>query len=148
MQLSRRQMILTALAGASLPARALAQLASPDISATDAHARAIAGDIILVDIRRPDEWRLTGLGEGAVPLDMRRRDFAEVLGNLTGPDRTRPVALICAAGVRSARTARRLEKAGFTNVLNVPEGMTGSAAGPGWLRRGLPRVAWQPEQGS
>jgi hypothetical protein len=27
---------------------------------------------------------------------------------------------------------------GFTNVYNVSEGMAGSKAGPGWIRRGLP----------
>ena len=33
---------------------------------------------------------------------------------------------------------RYLEAQGFTQVFNVREGMAGSAAGPGWLRRGLP----------
>jgi len=27
---------------------------------------------------------------------------------------------------------------GFTQVYNVKEGMVGSTAGPGWLKRGLP----------
>jgi hypothetical protein len=33
-----------------------------------------------------------------------------------------------------------LENAGFTNIIDVPEGMMGSRAGPGWLKRGLPVV--------
>jgi hypothetical protein len=33
-----------------------------------------------------------------------------------------------------------LKKAGFTQILDVPEGMQGSGAGPGWLSRGLPFV--------
>jgi rhodanese-related sulfurtransferase len=108
------------------------------LSVAEAHAQADDGAVLLVDIRRPDEWRRTGVPEGAVPLDMRRDDFIAALAGLTGEDRSRPVALICARGVRSARLATRLSAAGFTQVRDVPEGMLGSAAGPGWLAAGLP----------
>jgi hypothetical protein len=33
---------------------------------------------------------------------------------------------------------KRLEAAGFDNILDVPEGMLGSGAGPGYIERGLP----------
>jgi len=42
--------------------------------------------------------------------------------------------------VRSARVSNQLIAAGFTYIIDVPEGMLGSAAGPGWLERGLPLV--------
>jgi hypothetical protein len=32
----------------------------------------------------------------------------------------------------------RLASAGFTDVLDVPEGMLGSGAGPGWIASALP----------
>jgi hypothetical protein len=32
----------------------------------------------------------------------------------------------------------KLNSLGFTNVTNVSEGMLGSRAGPGWLKRNLP----------
>lgn len=99
-----------------------------------------AGEVMLIDIRRPDEWADTGIAEGANPLDMRRDDFVEALAALTEGDRDAPVALICARGVRSDRTSARLAEAGFTNIIDVPEGMLGSVAGPGWLARGLPIV--------
>ena len=108
----------------------------------DAHAAAVAGRVILVDIRRPDEWRRTGVGEGAVPLDMRRDDFTEALLVQTGGRTDARVALICARGVRSRGLTARLTQAGFTSIIDVPEGMLGSGAGPGWLKRGLPTVAW------
>ena len=110
------------------------------LTAPQAHAAATAGDITLIDIRRPDEWAKTGSGEGAHRVDLRRDDFAEVLLGLTNGDKAAPIALICARGVRSARTANRLADAGFTNIIDVPEGMLGSAAGPGWLARDLPLV--------
>lgn len=125
-----------ALLTASLAAPAFAS--DGILTAAEAHRAALAGDILLVDIRRPDEWRRTGLPEGALPLDMRRPDFLAQLDQAIGGDRTRPVALICAAGVRTARVASALRRIGFSDVHDVSEGMTGSRAGPGWLRAGLP----------
>ena len=113
------------------------------ISVTEAHRGAVARDFVLVDIRRPDEWARTGVGEGANPIDMRRRDFTDALLAATNGDRAAPVALICARGVRSRKLSARLRQAGFTNIIDVPEGMLGSGAGPGWLRTGLPVVAYQ-----
>ena len=105
-----------------------------------AHQLAVGGKIYLIDIRRPDEWDKTGSGAGAQRLDMRRKDFVAALEKIIGADRSAPIALICARGVRSARLNNRLTEAGFTNIIDVPEGMLGSAAGPGWLARGLPVV--------
>ncbi|WP_170387388.1 rhodanese-like domain-containing protein [Ruegeria atlantica] len=112
--------------------------AGGQISVAEAHELALSGDILLVDIRTPREWRATGIGDGAQPLDMRREDFEQALTRLTNGDRGAPVALICARGVRSARLSNRLTEAGFTHIIDVPEGMLGSAAGPGWVRAGLP----------
>lgn len=100
-----------------------------------------SGRLVLIDIRRSDEWAATGVPEGAAPIDLRRPDFAEAVRAAAG-DPPRPVALICARGVRSRRTAAALSAAGVTDVRDVPEGMLGSDAGPGWLARGLPVVAW------
>ncbi len=110
----------------------------------DAHKAALSGAVLLVDIRRPDEWQRTGVGEGAVALDMRREDFIDALLAHTAGRQDVPVALICARGVRSRGLTARLTSAGFTNIIDVPEGMLGSGAGPGWLKRGLPVVAWSP----
>lgn len=110
------------------------------LSPPQAHAQAVAGQITLIDIRRPDEWARTGSGEGAVRVDMRRDDFTQALSTIVADDLNAPIALICARGVRSARLTNRLVAAGFTNIIDVPEGMLGSAAGPGWLKRGLPLV--------
>ena len=113
------------------------RFAGDALTPPEALEAARAGDLLLVDIRRPEEWAQTGVPEGALPLDMRRDDFTEALLAELG-DPTRPVALICARGVRSDRLSARLASAGFTTVIDVPEGMLGSPAGPGWLARGLP----------
>lgn len=114
------------------------RFAGLEMTPSEALAAADAGTVLLVDIRRPDEWARTGIPRGAVPLDLRRDDFVAALTALADGDPARPVALICARGVRSDRAAARLAEAGFTHVADVPEGMLGSAAGPGWLGRGLP----------
>ena len=45
----------------------------------DAPQQAEAGEIYPIDIRRPDEWERTGIAVSAIPLDMRRDDFEDVL---------------------------------------------------------------------
>ena len=124
--------------GRNLFYAALSEGADQQISVGEAHDLASAGEIVLIDIRRPDEWAATGSPASGHRLDMRRDDFTEALLELTGGAQDARVALICARGVRSSRLTNRLTEAGFTNIIDVPEGMLGSSAGPGWLKRGLP----------
>lgn len=98
------------------------------------------GEVLLVDIRRPDEWQSTGLADGAVPIDMRRPDFVGAVRSARGA-RTQRIAVICARGVRSRRVTAQLTDAGRP-IIDVSEGMLGSFSGPGWLRRGLPVQTW------
>ncbi|MEM6711338.1 MAG: rhodanese-like domain-containing protein [Pseudomonadota bacterium] len=112
--------------------------AETDLSAEAAYQMALDAEIYLVDIRRPDEWQRTGIAEPAIALDMRRNDFEAELQLLFDKQGARPVALICARGVRSARLMVRLERSGFTQILDVPEGMIGSGAGTGYLAKALP----------
>lgn len=116
-------------------------VAGPTLDAETAFRQARSGELLLVDIRQPQEWAETGSPEGAQRLDLNSPDFLDRLSELAGGDRSRPIALICASGGRSARTASALSDAGFTNVLDVSEGMLGSSAGPGWIARGLPVVS-------
>lgn len=108
------------------------------ISVQRAHVLASNGKIKLVDIRWPAEWKQTGVGKGAHGISMHEKGFVSQLDKLTGGDRSKPIALICARGNRSNRMKAKLNAAGFTNIINVPEGMLGSSAGPGWLGRKLP----------
>jgi rhodanese-related sulfurtransferase len=135
MKITRRRFVgsMVALAASSVPT-----FAKGVLTATEAFAKAATGKITLIDIRTPEEWAETGTGAGAQRLDMRRDDFVSALDKLLGGDRSKAVALICARGVRSSRLSRALRESGYTNIIDVPEGMLGSYAGPGWLERGLP----------
>lgn len=115
-----------------------------EMSPSEVLAALDAGDITLIDIRRPDEWTRTGLAPDALPIDMRRDDFIGAVSEVASGG---PIALICARGVRSRRMAAELRAAGIGPIIDVPEGMLGSSAGPGWVRRGLPVVSWNGVRG-
>lgn len=113
-----------------------------DLSAPEAFEKVKAGELLLVDIRTPGEWRQTGVATDAKTIDMTSKTFGQDLLAAMDGNKDAPVALICRTGNRTTHTQRALTKAGFTQVYNVKEGMVGSRAGPGWLQRGLPVDAW------
>ena len=112
------------------------------IAADQAMQLAAAGEIVVVDVRSPQEWRQTGVPAGARLVTIHQPDgligFIVAMGDALGEDRSRPVALICARGNRSSVASSALAQAGYTQVYNIQEGMLGSPDGPGWLARGLP----------
>lgn len=120
------------------PLAACAPEAGPSLAAPEALEMAKAGKLTIVDIRRPEEWRQTGVAESALRLDMRDPNFPDVLLGKVQGDRNAPIALICRTGNRTTQMQRALLQQGFTNIYNIKEGMAGSGAGPGWIRRGLP----------
>lgn len=130
--------VFIATEGRNLYYSALSEGVDEQIDVTTAHQLASSGEILLIDIRRPDEWAATGSPASGQRLDMRREDFTEALLALTGGAPDARVALICMRGVRSSRMTNRLIEAGFSNIIDVPEGMLGSGAGPGWIHEGLP----------
>ena len=125
--------VLTALFAAACAAEA-----GPTLSAPEAFEKARAGEITLIDIRTPQEWRQTGIAESALTIDMTRKTFVQEILDSVGGDKDAPIAIICRTGNRTTYTQKALQEMGFTHVYNVKEGMAGSGAGPGWVRRGLP----------
>ena len=108
------------------------------LTAIEAHDKAQAGDVILIDVREPDEWAESGVARGAERINMRNSELGAKLEAALGGDRDAPVALICRTGARSQAVADAMARAGFTNVYSVGDGMFGSPRGPGWLKSGLP----------
>ncbi len=133
--LNRRQ-VLAAVAALCAAGPAASQTA--EISARQAHAAAIRGELVLVDVRTPHEWRATGIGQHAVPISMHEPGFIDRLDHLISGDRSRRIALICAQGGRSGSLQRTLSRMEFSSVLNVAEGMEGGPNGAGWIAQGLP----------
>jgi len=123
---------------------AMAQPAS--VTPAEAHAKALAGEVVLVDIRTPGEWRETGLPASAHAITMNQdgRALVAALDKALGGDRSKPLALICRTGNRSSHLQGQLQRAGFLNVIDVSQGMAGSRHGPGWLKAGLPTRPGDP----
>lgn len=135
--LTRRHFI--AATAACVPAAmSVPAWATEKMSVADAHKQALSGEVLLVDIRTDGEWKQTGLGASALAISMHKPGFLEKLAEAAGQDKTKKIALICATGGRSRWLQGQLAKFGFTNIVDVSEGMLGSADGPGWLRTGLP----------
>lgn len=107
---------------------------TPDV----AREMALAGEIVLIDIRRPEEWAETGVPDVALLADMTSRDFLAKLTaiRLQSPDI--PLAFTCRTGNRSNYLTGELEKLGYSSIIDVVGGMSGSRADKGWSKRGLP----------
>lgn len=110
----------------------------PVMSAQEASRAVAAGEIVLIDIRTPDEWRESGVALGAWPIDMVSRDFSSRLQALLKAEAGKPIAIICATGGRTQFLQKVIAQNGLGEVVDVGEGMYGSRHGQGWLKEKLP----------
>ncbi|MCS7006594.1 MAG: molybdopterin-synthase adenylyltransferase MoeB [Thermoleophilia bacterium] len=113
-----------------------------EISTLEAHERLRSPEPpLFVDVREPDEWE-----EGHIPgaIHVPRGLLESRIEGLV-PDKTRPLAVYCAGGSRSAFAAKALGELGYSDVVNVAGGFTD------WKRNGfeveIPRVL-TPQQRS
>ena len=99
----------------------------------------VSKGIPIYDIRRPDEWRQTGVVEGSRKLtfvDERGRPNPEFFSRFTAEvGKGDPVILICRTGNRTDTLGRHLvEQMGYTKVYNVRDGISQ------WIRDRQPVV--------
>ena len=101
------------------------QLFPPSTTAADAHAAALAREVVILDVRERGEWK-AGHAPGSknIPLSTLSKRVTELR-----PDR-RYVA-VCRTGARSRRAVGQLRAAGL-EVENLKGGMLA------WVRAGLP----------
>ncbi|MCF6346241.1 MAG: rhodanese-like domain-containing protein [Thiomicrorhabdus sp.] len=95
--------------------------------------------VVIYDVRRPEEWRKTGVVEGSRLLtfvDKSGRLKPDFLPKFTAEvDKNQPIILICRTGNRTDTLARHLvEKLGYTQVYNVRDGITR------WIREKNPVI--------
>ncbi len=114
------------------------------MSVGEAHKAAEAGEILLLDIRSRAEWKETGVATSAHAVSMHEGTFLAKLHALTGGDKSKPVALICAVGGRSKALQHILTGMGYAHIIDVSEGMIGGIYGPGWIKSKLPVAPYQP----
>jgi rhodanese-related sulfurtransferase len=86
------------------------------------------GEVDIVDVREPREWRTGHLpGARLVPLDRLRASPRDSLPR-------DGVIFVCAAGIRSQTAAKLAEANGLTTLYNLSGGTRG------WVNAGLPLV--------
>ncbi|QFT33262.1 molybdopterin biosynthesis protein MoeB [Labrenzia sp. THAF82] len=102
------------------------------LSPGDAYEGSLRGDVTIIDVRTPNEWKATGSPKSSRRICQNDKDFeAAVLGLLeAAPDTT--LALSCLSGSRAKSAARRLRKVGLTNLKIVEGGISK------WVQGGLP----------
>ncbi len=98
-----------------LLAAAKAQIVEVD---TGDAAQRIADGALVLDVREPDEYDQGALGD-AVHIPRGHLE-AQVEGRLL--DKTAPVVVYCAGGVRSAFAARTLQELGYADVVSMAGG--------------------------
>ncbi len=98
------------------------------IEAEGAAVAPLVGTVTFLDVREPDEYE-QGAVPGAVHLPRGHLEF-QVEGKI--PNKTAPIVVYCAGGVRSAFAAKTLQDLGYTDVTSVIGGFNK------WKDDGLP----------
>lgn len=73
-------------------------------------------DIVLIDVRTPDEIKETGSIEGATNIDFKASDFKE---NVSALDKSKEYIIFCRSGNRSGQASQIMADLGFTNINNL-----------------------------
>ncbi len=126
--MNRRGFLMAAgLAGAALALGGCSEPGYTNVGNDELKALLDQG-VPLYDVRRPDEWRQTGVVAGSKTLT-----FVDAAGRLN-PDfmprfsaevaKDAPVAVICRTGSRTQALARELAAQGYTRIYNVKGGIT------------------------
>lgn len=142
--LNRRTLLLgltAATFAVTAPTLALAA-GDGDISAETALERQQSGEMVLIDVRTPGEWRQTGIAAGAETIDMQDPEFLQKLVTLRESNPGIEFGFICASSNRSGQVQSYLAQNNVPDVYSVYGGMTGNGAVRGWIADGLPVEAW------
>ncbi len=108
----------TAPSSSSSPAAAPSRLLGPD-----AFAEAVAsGERFVVNVHTPDEGSIEGT-DAAIPFDELRARAGELPG-----ETTTPLAIYCRSGAMSEDASRTLASLGYTDVVDLRDGMKGWTA--------------------
>lgn len=113
-----------ALAGGLALQRLDPAAASGNVTLAAPSGQGLASDssTLLVDIRRPEEWRETGVIEGALLLTYTDpASFLEAVRPHLTPGQS--LSLICRSGNRTSRAARQIAGSADAQVIDIKGGM-------------------------
>lgn len=78
------------------------------------------GNVQLIDVRTPEEFK-EGHIESALNINFYDDDFEQLIEQV---DKSKPVAVYCGKGGRSAKCASYMKNAGFTKIYDLNGGIT------------------------
>lgn len=90
-----------------------------DLSPAEFKAKIEADTVVLIDVRTPEEY-MDGFIAGAGTIDVNGTLFEMKIKEL---DKSQAVYVYCAAGRRSTKAAKILEKNGFKEIYNLDGGV-------------------------
>lgn len=73
-------------------------------------------DIVVIDVRTPDEIAETGAIENSINIDFKSSDFKEKISAL---DKDKEYILFCKSGNRSGQASKIMAEMGFSNINNL-----------------------------
>ena len=115
---------------------AAARAVVPEVTAEYVHSRPLDPDRVLIDVRERNEYE-SGHLPGAIHIS---KSYIEVLLEEKVPDRSTPITLYCAGGVRSLLAAESVMRLGYTDVESMADGVGGWKANGYELVRGGKRL--------
>ena len=89
------------------------------ISPKEAHTLLQTNDILLIDVRTPEEFD-SGHIENAKNFDFKSNAFNEAIQTL---EKEQPIIVYCRSGKRSAKSIKNFREAGFTKLYMLKGGL-------------------------
>jgi hydroxyacylglutathione hydrolase len=100
---------------------------SGSMSVVELKSKLEKGEVLLLDVREPSEWKEEGTVEGAKCVF-----FADLPDKVDSLPKDKPLVVACSVGNRASIAVSILERAGIKSVSNVLGGMTA------WTNLGYP----------
>ena len=94
----------------------------PKLSPAEAVQKVRSGDVLVVDVRDPNEVQQSGKVKGSVNVSRGMLEFrADPDSPYHNPafDKSKTILLHCASGGRSALAGKTLQEMGYTKVFNI-----------------------------
>ena len=102
------------------------------ISPKEAHEMQQNGEIIIIDVRQPDEWQKNGMPKGAYGVGLSSTDFIGAVEKIAAQHKGCRLALTCQSGMRTKAAIKTLDSHGMKDLYQIKGGLMA------WNRQGLP----------
>ncbi|MEE9375111.1 MAG: rhodanese-like domain-containing protein [Rhizobiaceae bacterium] len=93
------------------------------ITPPEIHSKQCAGELLIIDVRQPNEWHQTGIPAGSHGITHGAPDFVTKVKTLAANNPDCKIALSCLSGMRTKAAVKQLSDAGVTDLYIVQGGL-------------------------